>query len=208
MPIATLKPTTNPLPTGDTLKATKAGYKGIIVDNKREPVNALLSYVSGFPWTVNYYSQVQTLHTDIRALDVGQQSVYQQYSLIKGMDLRVTSPIKPSQDSETALLTVTGDAIVYPFLVPNVDDVFIANIGDNLDGLFRITNVTRNSSNLDSVHTIDYELIEHINSLDNQRYRDLEAKVTKVFHFDKNRLMEGLNPNLDTEEYGTVKDLY
>lgn len=209
MPIASFKPT-NGLKTTKTqvLAVEPPQYKSIIADNKREPVNSLLSYVSGFPWTVNYYSQVQTLHTDLRELDVSQQTVYQQYTKITGLELRVSSPIKLNQDPDTATVQVTGDAIIYPFLVPNVGDMFVANIGSNLDGLFRITNVTRNSSNRDSVHTVDYDLMYYVSGVENEEFRNIESKVTKILYFDKDRLMEGLNPNLSTEEYESSNQLF
>lgn len=181
-------------------------YKSIVVDGNKQPLTSLIAFVAGSPWTVTYFSQVVSQHTDLREHDPGQLSIYQQYNKIIDLELRVNTPLSSSQDTNTNLMTVSGTATIYPFLVPNVGDVFIASVGDGGKALFSITNTERKSLNTGSAFVIDYHLLGYVDAM-LERYADLESKVNKTLYFDKDRIIDGLSPVLSSEDRRYTDDL-
>lgn len=206
MPIARLKPDAPSPIVPNQPKVEPKHYKSVIVDDSVTPFDSLLGYVSGAPWTVNYYSQLLSAHNDLREHDAGQTSVYQQYTKIAGLELRVGSPIDSNQDSDSALVKVSGSAVVYSYLIPNVGDMFVASVGDGENGLFRVSNVERKNFNRNSVFGIDYDLVNYI-SKDPVRFEDLEKKVNNTVYFDKTRLIDNASPVLHEEEYTHLQQL-
>lgn len=207
MPIASRKPIAEQVVTQVALpKIQPAAYKGIVYDDKNKPLATLIAYITGAPWTVNYYAQVVGEHNDLREIDPGQPGTLQQYHKTFKLEIRVSSALTSTYDSERGITTVSGSATIYPFMTPNVSDYFVAEAGDNQTAIFRITQVDRKTFNRDSVFTIDYDLVGLVESA-REIYDDLESKVIRTFHFSKDRLLEGLSPTLKTEEYAKVMNL-
>ncbi len=207
MPIISSKPTSTVQPivtSNPTIEPEN--YNSTIVDNTLIPLNSLISYVEGMPWSVNYYSQILTSNSDLKEQDLGQANIYQQYSKISQMEIRVTQAIQGTQNTETAQMTVGGTALVYPFLTPNVGDMFTADAGYGNTGIYAIKSVERKSFNKQSVYSIDYTLWKFVTST-SPELQDLDGKVTTNYTFDKSRLMEGLNPTLNTGEYANSQAL-
>lgn len=207
MAIAGYKPTINPIGSKPNLPIIESpSSKGIIYDDKNQPLHNLLAYVEGSPWSVTYYSQIVGDANDLRELDPTQTSVLQQYQEIKELEIRVGSQLNPSYDATTGITTVTGSATIYPFLIPNTLDYFISDAGDNRRGIFRVTNVERMTLSRDSVYTIDYEMVGYA-EVDIALYDNLISKVIRSYHFSKDRLIEGLSPTLKTSDYNTLTNL-
>lgn len=176
-------------------------YQGIVVDDKVTAVKSLIAYVEGAPWTVDYYSQVVAEHNDLREIDAAEPDIYQQYTKINNLEIRVTTPLSESNDTQTGLMTVTGSANMYGSVLPNVNDYFTSDAGDKKIGLFRITNVERKSFNKDSAFYVDYSLIGYTDSSNiGDLVTSLGNKVTRDFFFRKDRLVDGLQPLLKSEE--------
>ncbi len=207
MPIATKKPLVPPVVVQTEVpKIQPAGYKGIVYDDNNKPLLTLLAYITGASWTVDYYGQVVGEHNDLREVDPGQPGTFQQYHKTVGMELRVESALTNTYDDTNGITTVTGSAMVYPFLVPNNMDHFVADAGDTQKAIFRVTQIDRKSFNRDSIYRIDYELVGFVNN-HQQMFEDLESKVIRSFTFSKDRLIEGLSPTIRTEEYTKVINL-
>lgn len=181
-------------------------YESILVDGKKEPLINLIAYVEGAPWTVNYYSQIVSKHNDLKDLDTGQPDIYQQYNKIIGLELRVTSPLTDSHDTETAITTVTGSAYIYPTLIPNVGDLFVASTGHGGEGIFRLSQVERKSFNKESVFQIEYDLLAFVEN-DPDRYQQLNNKAIRTYYFNKDRLIQGLNPTVLEPEHNAIQDI-
>jgi hypothetical protein len=139
-------------------------YQGIVVDDKATAVKSLIAYVEGAPWTVNYYSQVVAEHNDLREIDAAEPDIYQQYTKINDLEIRVTTSLSESNDTQTGLMTVTGSGNMYGSVLPNVNDYFTTDSGDTKKGLFRVSNVERKSFNRDSIFYIDYTLVGYTDS--------------------------------------------
>jgi hypothetical protein len=207
MPVASRKPTADPTALKPVLPTIEPkDYQSIVVDDNQLPLNSLITYMEGSPWTVDYYNQVITRDNDIREFDPGQVNIYQQYTKITGLEVRVTTPLTDSQESDSALVSVTGAALIYPFLVPNIGDVFVAEASEGRRGVYRVDNVERKTFNKGSAFSIEYQLVCYVDS-DQDYYRNLEDKTTKIFFFDKQRLTAGLAPTLIEKDFKELNNL-
>lgn len=206
MPIAGRKPLTETDTNIHTPTIEPAGYEGSIVDDLSTPILSLIAYVEGAPWSVDYYSQMVGEHNDLREIDPNQPLIYQSYQKINGLELRVQSPLSTSYNSETGITSSNGTALIYPFLAPNVNDYFITDAGDNKIGLFRIISVERKTFNRDSVFSVDYTLDGYIDQKQDV-IAALKEKTLREYFFDKERLVEGLQPLLRSEEYTQLRNL-
>lgn len=199
MAIAKLKPTSEVPQQPAPVTVEKSHYKDVVVDHKEEPIESMVAYLAGMPWTVNYYPQLLGEHSDLRELDPGANAAFQQYSKIIGIELRVDSPISSSYDTEGGITTVQGSAILTCH-TPNIKDYFVAEAGHGELGLFNITNVERMTFGRGSVWRIDYALVGYARD-EAELYNDLESKVVSTYYFSKERLVEGLSPVLREEDY-------
>lgn len=172
-------------------------FDGITVDTEYNPSSALLTWVEGSNWTVDYYSQVLGSDNEPTPQDMNRDPIYQQYKLIKGMDLKVTSPLTFSQDAQMRIMEVRGSGITYPFLVPNKGDMFVADVGDGRVGVFTITESLRSTILRDSVYTVEYIMVAE---LDQARLSDLERKTIEVFHYSRDSLIRGCGPFVTEQE--------
>jgi hypothetical protein len=101
---------------------------------------------------------------------------------------------------------VTGSATIHPYITPNTGDMFLADLGQGIYGVFRITAVERKSYHLDSVYDISYSLLFHRDDSLN-RFEDLESKVTHRYFYYKDFVSSDQNPLLLKEEYVSITDL-
>lgn len=205
MPIAKLIPDATPVKAPPEPMVEKSTYLGVVADHQDTPVEALVAYLDGLPWTVNYYSQILGLHSDIHEVDTGQTPATQQYQKVNRLELKVDSSLQSSYDAENGLTTVTGSATIIQ-VVPNINDYFIADAGTRDQGLYRVKNVERRIFNRNSVYLIDYELVCYVRD-DEARVSDIESKVIRQYYFDKERIVEGLSPILREEEWNANRTI-
>lgn len=183
-------------------------YRGVTVDTAYEPRQNLIMHVEGSPWSINYYSQLIGLDDANQGQGMGTLGIQQQYKLIRTMEVRVQSPLSPSQIAETKEMVYTGTAIVYPFVIPNIGDIFLADIGDGREGVFQVTSSERKSIYREACHEIEYKMLDYS---DNGRVEDLDKKTVQVFHFERDFIKHGHNPLLFEhvfKHYIVLKDAY
>lgn len=189
----------------NTPKALAIEAKSVVVDTKYTPLASLIAYVVGASWTVDYFSQLIDVDNDLNGLDVNQSPLHQQYTKIRGLELKVSSALQSSQD-ENNRMVVSGTANVYPFVIPNVGDMFAADVGDGREGVFRIKNVEKKSYMTQAIYSIDYEL--QFYSSDKVDFRKtLDIKSVRTVFFLKDFLLNGQNPLLIEEDFNAVQTL-
>lgn len=179
-------------------------FSGITVDTSYTPSSALLTWVEGSNWTVDYFSQVLGADNEPTPQDLHREPIYQQYRRLKGLHLKVTTPLSFSQDPTLKTMEVRGSGITYPFLVPNKGDMFVADIGDGRVGVFTVTEATRATILRDSVYNVEYALV---NELDNERNADLDRKTIETYHYSQASLISGCGPFV-TEQENTRSERY
>lgn len=203
MPIARLRPDA-PSPIAINLpKIQSPDYKSVVGDEKNIPLQSLIAYVEGAPWTVQYYSQLLSKHNDLKDYDPSQPDIYQQYTRINNTELRVSSPLTDSYDAETGITKVTGAGHLPTCIVPNVGDLFIANVDSGDDAFFRISTVERKTFNRQSVFYIEYDLTG-LTAQHPEQYTNLNEKVQRTYFFHKDRLIDNLDPLVTPEENETI----
>lgn len=187
--------------------AQPSNYQGLTYDNNHTPVVSLLSYTEGAPWTVKaFYRQVLGKHNDLKEIDPALSPTFQSYNRIDQLELRVQQDLTGQTDATKQFTSVEGRGLVYGFVIPNVNDYFIASTSYQREALFRVTAVDRLTWRRESVHGIQYSMVDYT---DNVRVLidDLERKVTGEYVFARDRLVEGLAPILRTADYAIINDL-
>lgn len=190
------------------VKHAHESYRGITVDTRYVSRQNLIMHVEGSPWSVDYYSQVLGKDSATQGQGTNTLGIHQQYKLIKRLELRVTSPLSSSQNDDTKEMTHTGSANMYPHVTPNEGDMFLADIGDGREGVFQVTSSSRKSIHRETVHEIEYTLIDYS---DNGRKEDLAKKTIQTFYFQRDFIKHGHNPLIyesEFEKFEYLRDLY
>lgn len=178
--------------------------RNAVVDSRYVPPNSLLTHVEGASWTVDYYNQVIDLDQETSDLQLNQKAVYQQYKLIRHMELKVTGELQQSQDETTRNMIITGSATLYAGCVPNNGDVFLADIGDGRVGVLTVTRTEKKSFLKGTVYGLEYMLRDYLTP----QYRDdLAKKVVKDSTFVRDFIHYGQNPVLSDTEFTQVSGL-
>lgn len=194
-PTNSLPPAQAPSP----VKITAPAYKGVSVDTRYTPLASLITHVEGAAWSVEYYSQVLQTGNQPQGqqLDLGPES--QQYRLVRSTILRVSQPLSSSQDNEGGgSMVVTGTATTPPGIVPNIGDMFLADIGGGKEGIFQVTQSVRKSIMQDSVYEIEYRLIDNSTT---ERRNDLYRKIVQTVVYVADYLKFGMNPLLQLNDF-------
>lgn len=166
-------------------------YKTVLVDTKYEPFASLLTHIQGASWTVDYYGQMVASDDELSEWQPDQLSVYQQYMQIRGFELKVNQPLTQSQDEETTTFTVTGSATMYPFVIPNLGDAFIADVGDGRLAQFSVNRVERKTILRQTCYVVDYTLTRY---MDKTLLDRLNKCVVKSYYFKKDYMSYGQYP--------------
>lgn len=204
MPLPIITPSvTQPAPKPPEPIIAKPEHQSTIVDTRYESTSSLMVNVEGSPWTVDWVSQVLDKDSPLSGQQVNQAALYQQYSLIKEFELRVTQPLSTSQDAATKQMVVTGAANVF-LIIPNNGDMFFADIGDGREGIFKITHSERKSYLKGAVYAVEYQLIDYASPV---RKADINSKIIKTRYFVKNFMQYGQDPLLEEEDYHIIQEL-
>ncbi len=178
-------------------------YQGITIDTEYVPRSSLLQWIAGSLYTVDYYSQYLGQHDEPSPLSTEKSPVYQQYRVIKGMELKLTSPLSPSFDPETRVPTITASGITYPFLVPQQGDMMVGDIGDGRVGLFAVSSATRTTIRQDSTYAIELIMVDELNKT---HIDDLKKKTIETFKFSRESLISGCGPFVNENQYERRQD--
>lgn len=182
---------------------TKPTYKHPIVVSEHKPLSAFLAYIEGSNVTTDYYSQVLGSGDALAAPELGQEAIYQQYRLVKNLEIKFDGQLSRSTDSATQEMDVTGSGYIYPYLKPNKGDAFIMDMGEGLGGRFVVTEVTQEYLQKETVYRIDFKLAR---MLDEKDVNDMNRKVVETLYFQKDFMLYGQSPLLVESDYHKIKD--
>jgi len=204
MPVVSVNPNNQTYTQPNVPRAEDKSYAGAMVDTTSMPNVNLITHISGSRWKATYFSQILGKSDQLSGQQVTLDPSKQQYKRYLEMELKVSSPLSSSQDAATGNMELGGSATMYPVLIPNVGDMFIANVGNGETGLFRVTKTTRNSIYKNATYSIDYIAIGKEDAL---RYGDLVQKTVESVVFVLDFYQHGLNPYLHEEEYANIQKL-
>lgn len=206
MPVPTLKnhDQFQSPPKQDMVQIQPKGYKGVTVDTRLEEYNIVTTYIAGQAWDVDYFEQAVMRDDQIQGFQMDLSKVVQSYNAIRGLELKVTSPLSKGTDSEKKDTLLTGASTVYGIFVPKEGDVFKADIGDGREGLFQVTSVDRMSHYETAPHAIEYTLLYLVT----QEVADnLAIKTIDTRFFKKDWMQGGLEPLLHEDSVEIVNNL-
>lgn len=199
MPLVNNKAPAPSVEVPNTVRAAAPEYKGVTVDTRHIPQSSLMTYLEGSSWTVNYYSQVLGVDSQPQPLNLELPPSLQQYKLIRGMQLKVTDPLTESQDTQGGnSISVQGGGFIYPPVIPNVGDMFLADVGDGREAVLQIKTAERKSMYKDSVHMVTWEVVDY--SSETLR-GNLNSKIVQTFVFLREFLLYGMNPLVLPDEF-------
>lgn len=194
----------SPIEQTDLPVVTAPEYRGSTVDTRYDNHRSLLTHVEGSSWIVRYYQQYLGLDDEPGSQELFKDAVHQQYKLIDRLELKVTGALSPSQDTTNKEFEVGGEATLYPPVIPNKGDMFLADVGDGREGVFAIVETTRLSILKDTCYSIRYTLIDYATE---QRRVDLNSKVILETHFNKKLLQHGVDPIVVSDDYNRYLSL-
>lgn len=191
-------------PADAVIQITAPQYRGVTVDTRYVPSSALMTQIEGSPWAVDYFSQKIDADNQVAGQRMNSSAIYQAYTLIKGLELRVTQPLSKTQTQDTNGFDVTGGANTFPFLIPNVGDMFRVNVGDGRLGIFQVTRSEQMSVFKEACFQIEYKQIDFATQ---ERMADLFSKVVQTVVYVADFLLHGQNPLVYEEDYVLMTDL-
>ena len=184
------------------IKTTSPAINTVTVDNRWTPRANLLTHIEGSIWVIDYFKQVVTANTELSGQQVTLSAPYQQYKLVKELQLKVTDALTSTQN-ENKTTTVSGEAILIGVFIPNDSDMFIADIGEGQTAVFTVTRTEKLSIYKDAAYKLTYVLL----NTDETYIVDLNKKVIETTYYQPNRITTGDTPIVSTEEHNTIIDL-
>lgn len=207
MAIAKVKPTTDFAPVQTTPQFYADNYHGLVYDDKQTPLSSLIAFMEGSAWTLKHYFKQNTAqHNDLKMVDVGLDAQFQGYDRIDGLEIMVDNDLSNAANTVQQTMKVSGSAHVAPFFVPNVGDYFIVDAGFDAPALFILNEVERKTFKSASAHYINYQLVDYLDRIPLE-VANLFEKTIRTYVFSKQRLMEGLGPILESQQYNNLLEL-
>lgn len=187
----------------ETVRVSTDDYKTAVVDTKWVPRSSILTHIEGSSWVVDYYAQILDTDSNLSGQQYTKNPVYQSYKKIANLELKVKTALNTDQDDANKEMNVTGDAVLYPSIIPNEGDMFVADIGEGKSAVFRVTSSKKNSIFKEACYDIAYVL----DTDNNDKKLDLEQKTSIVYYYHKDYLLNGSNPLILKNEMDTLLNL-
>lgn len=187
----------------ETVRVSTDDYKTAVVDTKWVPRSSILTHIEGSSWVVDYYAQILDTDSNLSGQQYTKNPVYQSYKKIVNLELKVKTALNTDQDDANKEMNVTGDAVLYPSIIPNEGDMFVADIGEGKSAVFRVNSSKKNSIFKEACYDIAYVL----DTDNNDKKLDLEQKTTVVYYYHKDYLLNGSNPLILKNEMDTLLNL-
>lgn len=183
------------------VKIYDEGYKGVTVDSAVTPLANIIQFTEGSVWEVEYYSQVLNQDNEPQPAQPGMAPAYQQYVKIKGLELKVTSPLAISHDAESGSNIAEGTAYIPMAVIPNKGDAFYADIGQGREALLTVTAVERKTHFAQTVYSINYEVTQYIDHDVSAAREDIDTKVIKTVYYVRDHAYLGVNPLMLSSDF-------
>lgn len=185
------------------VQITKPTFKHPIVTSEHKPLSSFLAYIEGSNVTVDYYSQVLGTSDALASPELGQEAIYQQYRLVKNLEIKFDGQLSRSTDSASQEMDVNGSGYIYPYLKPNKGDAFFMDMGEGLGGRFTITEVTQEYLQKETIYRINFQLAR---MLEEEDFENMQRKVVETLYFEKDFMLYGQSPLLVEADFIKLKE--
>lgn len=183
---------------------SKPAFRGVVVDTTLIPQQSLMTNIEGMSWTVDYFSQVLDEDNQLTGQSLDKEGLYQQYKRIQRLELKVMQDVKYTQDNAQKTMAGTGNANMYPFVIPNEGDMFVATMLDGRSGVFQVTHSEQRSIYKDTCFYIEYVLVADATR---EYMGDLINKTVQTLYFLRDFLIHGQNPLIQEEDWHDLNEL-
>lgn len=188
------------------LVINKEPFQTVVVDSRKENYDTLSTFVEGSKWACDYYSQLQARDMEAASFQSDLPAPYGQYKLIRGFELVLTSALQHQQsDDGQRGFNSTGSARIYSVITPNCGDIFIADVGNGKNGVFKITNTKRNAIYSESAIEVDFRQTDFLTET---IYAELSKRVVETLYFDRENFRNGVKALLNKESVEVMQRLY
>ena len=174
-----------------------------------EEFQLLQRYTSGSRISVTYFMRATTTSGLQRSDAIDPSSVRSpvQTSYTQIMNLEIVVQGKGLQsefNNDNRETKITGEALLYPGMKPNLGDMFITPIGDAMYGVFQVMDTTRLTYRQGSNHRIVFFLREYATE---EGVDIIRRSVTKTVWFDKETYLGDGTTLLKEDSYVCLKTL-
>ncbi len=172
-----------------------------IYSNKERSIETLLPYISGMKWKVDYYNQMLNKNSKSSTLSSGMKTL-QQYRRIKDAVLYLQSAL----DTNTDLNSLTLEFVINMGIIPNKDDLVVANLFGGRTAMFKVERVEKRNYQDHNVYygSLKFYLLKRSNE---EKFKDLETKITEHLVYDPNYIRTFGAPILQEKDYIDLSNL-
>lgn len=166
-----------------TKKDNEASITTQTVYNDPKNTPTTITEINGTKWEGTYYQQILKQDDIPRNLDLQLDPSLQQYRKINNAIVYLSGPPTFTINQSTGDSEITATAIMFPSIVPNKGDHFVAKLNDGNFYIFYVENQTPLKFNKNTAHEIDLKLF----SVYDQRYIDnLNVKTVEIAYYNDN----------------------
>lgn len=165
----------------------QGNYDSVIRDNHYHNLRDFFNHMEGTTYTVQFYHQLLGAADTPELFSVDNTTHSSQLRKIKNLQIKLQGDFSFSKDPDTDVVTISGEANVFPGFTPNKFDVFIGDAGEGRQYLFNVTSSVELSARRDRATRITFEVMEVL--LDSTR-ETLNSLVTDTQVFTKDFVSE------------------
>lgn len=164
-----------------------------------EPLK-VINNLEGTPWKGTYYQQVLREDDSPGPLDLLLDPTLQQYRRINVFDMLLQGELDITDDGAGGISGITGEVLIYPQIVPNAGDHFVAKIGDGTEVIMVLSDIVRLNYVSTSAHTATVTFYDYNTSALSD---NLDVKVVEEVWWSAEKLELSNNP-LAKEQHRVV----
>jgi hypothetical protein len=162
----------------------------------------LVGFIKGKRIVVTYYRLLNregmNNRSNVSDLTNARNITETEYQKIIGLEITLPQGFDFQANNEQASVQITGKAMFYPNMNPNIGDIFLTGVGDGRIGMCRVTQVTPGNWRSDRIYIINFvvqEFLEHVVAL------PIDDSVTVVSYFSKENYLGGTAALLAEQTY-------
>lgn len=174
---------------------TQEEMKTSTLFHKEKPLQDIISFIRGMKWSVDYFLQIKDINEEFNLPDPNLPPTTQKYHRINKLVMHVQSAI--TQDN---IENISGEAIINAGFLPNVYDIFLAELTGGRQAIFSITEVQTRTYNLHQAYYVTFKIHCFVDT-EERIYNDILNKVMKEYVYDKDHLLDFSAPVILQSDY-------
>jgi hypothetical protein len=170
-------------------------------DTFQDEFKSLLGYQEGARVNVTYFlrnAPPGDRRTDAMDISTVRNIIHQTYTCINNFEITLTDGIQMTYDQGATETNVTGEAIIYHGINPNIGDVLLLTLTDGKVAQCAVSSVEPMSIRQLRQHKITFFVTAFANDTDIQLLIDASTAIT---YFDKTTFMSGESTLLLADSY-------